>query len=193
MRVIAMTVVALMSLGAASAFANPISAEWMYIDFDPPNRVHSTYPAPYSVVEAYLVLDLSLSYWDNFTTASFALSVSPDVALAPSFVNLLPGNLAIGDWQTGITVASTECIHAMPAQIGFVSFVYGGVPGDVEIVDHPDYPRWVTDCQDPGEVFWYCVYSNGGVGKEPDIGPEGDCAINPVEHSTWGGIKSMYQ
>lgn len=191
MRAVAIAVLVLLCAG--TAVANPIIGEWIYVDYDPSNFVHSTYPAPYSVVDAYIMMDLTGSMETGFTTVSFKLFVSPDTAINPSFTNLLPGNLGIGSWDTGITLASTECITAFPAQIGRFTFVYAGIPGDVAIYDHPDYARWVVNCQEPGQVFYYCVYSFGGVGKEPDVGPTGDCGGNPVENVTWGSIKSMYR
>jgi hypothetical protein len=58
------------------------------------------------------------------------------------------------------------------------------------ILDHPDYPRWVIDCQDPGQVFYYCVRSHGGVWKDAVVG---DCPTVAVEDVSWGSIKSMYR
>ena len=40
---------------AAVASANPIAFD-LYVDFDPPNWVHSIYTAPYSTVNAYIVI-----------------------------------------------------------------------------------------------------------------------------------------
>jgi hypothetical protein len=189
MRTIAITLLAVMIAGSAAA--NPILGNWLYIDFEPPNYVHEIHPALYAPVDAYVMLSQpDLFPTDGFTTISFALSTTPGMSTPPSFTNLLPGNLSIGTWDTGITLASTECIFDFPAQIGYLSFVYLGTPGDIAIVDHPDYPRWLVDCQDPGQVHSYCVYWNGGVGKE---GVEGDCGVSPVEDLTWGGIKSLYR
>ncbi len=68
------------------------------------------------------------------------------------------------------------------------SMFYLGVPGTVNIIDHPDYPRWVVDCND--EVDFYCLLNNGGVLM--DAPETGEC-ISPVEESTWGGIKALYR
>jgi hypothetical protein len=189
MRTIAMALLAVMVAGSAAA--NPIVGNWLYIDFDPPNYSHEIYPELYETVEAYLMFshpDLYPS--QGFTTLSFALSVTPGMSNPPAFINLLPGNLAIGSWDVGITVASTECQTDFTVPIGYLYFIYLGTPGDIAIIDHPDYPRWLVDCQDPGQVFEYCVYWNGGVGKD---GIEGDCNVNPVEDLTWSAIKSMYR
>ena len=190
MRAVVIAVLVLLFVGAGTAFANPIMADWLYIDFDPPNFVHDVYPATYSAVDAYVMFSNPGFLFDGFTTVSFALSVTPGMSSPPAFTPLLPGGLAIGAWDTGITIASTECMTTFPVQIGRLSFVYTGVPGDVAIIDHPDYPRWIVDCDEPGEVFEYCVYWNGGVGKP---GVVGDCGVSPVENVTWGAVKSMYR
>ncbi len=191
-RVIAIAVSVLV-LVAGTAGANPIVGEWLYIDFDPPNFVHRADPPIYTAVDAYLMLDLTYSGEPGFTAVSFRLDVTPGVSSPPVFTNLLPGDVAIGDWETGITLASTECITSFPAQIAVLSLYYLGTPGDVAIYDHPEYPRWVVDCQDPGMDFYYCVYSFGGVGKDPDVGPFGDCGGSPVEDISWTAIKSLYR
>jgi hypothetical protein len=65
------------------------------------------------------------------------------------------------------------------------------VPGDILILDHPDFPRWVVDCND--QVDSYCVFINGGVCKDPVDGEEGCDGVVPVEASSWGGIKALYR
>ncbi|MFH1688794.1 MAG: hypothetical protein ABIE42_00980 [Candidatus Eisenbacteria bacterium] len=194
MRAVAMALLVLLFAGAGAAYANPIVGEWMYVDFDPPDFVHSVYPDPYSTVDAYIMLDLTMSGEPGFTAVSFRLSISPDTAIDPSFTSLLTGGPVVGTWDTGLTLGATECVTTFPAPVGRFTFTYGGIPGDVAIVDHPDFPRWVVDCNvEEGQVFYYCVYSFGGVGKETDVGPSGDCGGNPVENETWGSIKSMYK
>jgi hypothetical protein len=74
--------------------------------------------------------------------------------------------------------------------VGVLHMVYLGGAGDIMLVDHPDYPRWVVDCQTPGQVHYYCVLSHGGVAKSPI---PGDCGVTPVHDKSWGAIKSMYR
>jgi hypothetical protein len=189
MRTVIIALLAIMVAGSAAA--NPIQGNWLYIDFDPPNYTHEIYPEILQEVHAYLMLSQPDLYpTQGFTTISFALSITPGMSSPPAFINLLPGGLAIGVWDVGITMASTQCEVDFPVPIGYLSFLYLGTPGDIAIIDHPDYPRWIVDCQEPGQVFEYCVYWNGGVGKE---GVQGDCGVNPVEDTTWGGIKSLYR
>lgn len=189
----AVAIAALVLLVAGTAIANPIVGEWLYIDFDPPNFAHRVDPPIYTAFDAYLMLDLTYSGESGFASVSFRLDVTPGVSSPPAFANLLPGNLGIGNWETGITLASTECITTFPAQVAVLSLYYLGTPGDVAIYDHPDYPRWLVNCDDPGMAFYYCMYSFGGVGKDPAIGPVGDCGGNPVEDVSWATIKSLYR
>jgi len=192
MKAIALAALVLV-LAAGTAVANPIVGEWLFIDFDPPNFTHRVDPQIYTAFDAYLMLDLRNSVEPEFTSVSFRLDVTPGVSSTPVFANLLPGGLAVGNWETGITLASTECITSFPAQIAVLSLYYLGTPGDVAIYDHPEYPRWLVNCDDPGMTFYYCMYSFGGVGKDPAIGPDGDCGGNPVEDVSWATIKSLFR
>ena len=148
-------------------------------------------------VDVYLGLtDLTT----GFTVISFGLSNSladcPGVMATQSFVNLMPGNLMIGDPFDGIgaTIASTECMVMDPVIVGYGTYFYLGGACCIEIRDHADYPRWVVDCQDPGQVDYYCVMGHGSVagGVCPD-GEECPCGGTPVEDATWGGIKALYR
>jgi hypothetical protein len=185
---IAVLVLSLMMPGAAAA--NPIIGDWLYIDFDPPNYVHKVYPEPYTYVDAYVVFSHPDYFVDGLTCISFAIDLTPGMADQVSFTGLLPGGLVIGDWDTGVTVCSTDCIAEFPVTIGVLSLRYLGVPGNVAIVDHPDFARWIVDCNDPGQVFYYCVYTHGGIGKNNVVG---DCGVSPVEDFSWSAIKSLYR
>jgi hypothetical protein len=163
-----------------------------YITFDPAGQVHEATPAPYTSVNAYICFtDLGM----GLTSASFrvtdVMTACPGSFAPPSFVNLLPGDLAIGNVFTGITVASTGCEAPPTVCVGYVSLFYLGVPCCLELLDHPEYPRWVTDCNDPAQVDYYCVLAHGSIAGAPC--PDGDCEQNPVEDATWGGIKSLYR
>ena len=159
-----------------------------YIDFDPPNRVHSVMPAPYTAVVAYVCfgdLDMGLagcSFMLNDVGADCPGVFAPD----PGFTNLLPGDLAIGNYLTGITLASTECMTDPDVCVAYLSLFYLGGECCIELLDHPDYPRWVLDCNDPAQVDFYQLMAHGSVGG--GLCPE----ISPVEDTTWGSIKAMY-
>jgi hypothetical protein len=137
---------------------------------------------------------------NGFTTVSFLIndimSQYPGVVGTQSFVNLLPGNLGIGDaFVNGITIASTECMLAPFQYIGYVQVFYltAGGACTIEVLDHVDYPRWVVDCQEPGLVDFYCVWKNGALGMAAPTGDSSCEADTPVEDATWGAIKALYR
>jgi hypothetical protein len=183
---------------AVPAFAGANPDVYAYISFDPAGDETATQvtPAPYTTVSAYVCLG---GIEGGMTTVSFAmndvLGQCPGVMGTQAFVNLLPGNLAIGDaFVGGVTVASTECMMGPVVVVGRVDCFF--LAGDCcfEILDHVDYPRWVVDCADPGLVDYYCVKSHGIVGAGQCVTPVDDpCPqASPVEDATWGGIKAMY-
>ena len=88
-------------------------------------------------------------------------------------------------------MVSFDCLNWDPVLVGYVSLFYLGGACHLEILDHGEYPRWVVDCGDPGEVDEYCVYQNGSIGGA--LAPAGDCDGTPVEARSWGSIKSMYR
>ena len=142
---------------AVPAFAQGLNPQVnAYISFDPAGdpAQNAVTPDAFTTVDAYFCLGCIA---DGMTTVSFLLSNSlsgcPGVMATQSFVNLMPGNLAIGDaFTTGVTIASTECMDTDPVIVGYGTYFYLGGACCIEILDHPDYPRWVVDCQDPGQV-----------------------------------------
>ena len=164
---------------------------FIYIDFDPPYCDHWYQPDPYEEVLAYVCLQ---HMGDGMTAVSFKLSDPmigcPGVFDSAEFTSLLPGGIAVGDVFTGITLTSTECVSGWSLCVGYLSLYYLGGECCLEILDHPDYPRWVVDCQEPAEVEYYCVWANGSIGWA--YCPDGDCAL-PVREKSWGQIKAMYR
>jgi len=195
---VATVLVALIAFGAASATMNPECK--LVIDF---NGSATTYadietradPADFTSVPAYVVLvDIAAGTEIGMEVISFKLAVTTGTSSPPSFTSLLPGGLAIGSWDEGITLASTECLPGPIVYVGRLDLFYLGVPGAVTIEDHPEYPRWVVDCNEPGEVDYYCVWSHGGVNQDPPASPDPDCiGDTPVEASTWSTLKSLYR
>lgn len=155
-------------------------------------------PTAYTSHRAYLGLtDLST----GFTVISFRLTnvmtSCPGVFGAASFVNLMPGNLVIGNPfdEIGATIASTNCLTAPFQIVGYASLFYLADTGScqIDILDHGQYPRWVVDCNTPGKVNYYCVWLNGGFGTAASSG-DVECAANtPVEDATWTSIKALYR
>ena len=179
-----------------------------YIDFSPPDYVHSVTPEPYSVVDAYLVLDcFGRSERDDvgMTVICLTLDITPGTSLSTSFANLLPGGISIGEWETGISLAGGECASpdgSVPENngvvlVGKISIVYSGIPGDIVVADHPIFPRWLVGCIS-GDENRFRVLSNGGIGQPPSVpGDPGaeDCfeSSSTIENSSWGAIKAMFR
>ena len=55
MRICFVAVALLASFASAVASQNP--DVFVYVDFDPPNRVHRVDPQPYDIISAYLMID----------------------------------------------------------------------------------------------------------------------------------------
>lgn len=179
-----------------SAFALDLKAA---IDFggtatDNSGIVSRVDPAQYSTVEAYVVItDLSMNPGEGLTTVNFMLEVSASTSLMTTFTNLLPGDLAIGSWDTGIAMASTQCMEGPFVQVARLDVFYSGVPGTVTILPHPTWDTWVDDCGKKRTVHYFCVAGNGGIGMDPPAGDVG-CDLNtPVDETSWGSIKAMYR
>jgi hypothetical protein len=193
----------------APAAANPSGMDpTLFVDFDengvPDAEMHfSTYPPPYTTIDAYIALSCINEPGKEITTVSFALAdptvECPGIIATATFTPLMPGYLAIGDpFIGGITVASTECMYGPVVYIGKVEMFYLGGECYLKILDHSDYPRWVVDCQDPGQVQYYCNFAWAGIGQEHYYLDEwcpspANCLITPVEDISWGAIKSMYR
>ncbi len=175
-------------VGVGTALANPIIADQIYIDFEPPYREYRIDPEPYTPFDAYIVVESF--FGPGFTAISFGLAVTPGMSSATSFEILLPGYVVVGEYETGITLTSTECItpDMQPMAIAVLHCLYQGTPGNIEIIAHPEFPNWIVYCDDSVEIF--CVLSHGGVGKQPLAG---DCEGNPVESVSWGALKALYR
>jgi hypothetical protein len=145
----------------------------LYIDFDPPNRVHSISPEVNDEIDAFVVVDCMNP--ENFPgglgTICIRLEVDAGVSARPWFESLLPGEMRIGNWKDGITLASTPCAGESPVAIGVLHLRYLGKPGAVRILDHPDFPRWVVNCE--LDTTSYCVGSHGGIGMSAPAGEDG--------------------
>jgi len=159
-----------------------------YISFDQTGAgglIHEYTMTQYVGFNAYFCLtDLDL----GMDVVSFMLSdpmvMFPALFASESFTNLLPGDLAIGAWNTGITIASTECMSTNPVVVGYLNlFPIAVGEAWISILDHPDYPGWVVDCALPnGEVDFFTVLSDGSINGG-----------SPVEDATWGSIKALYK
>jgi hypothetical protein len=195
MRNVLIGVMVLAMAAFASAGNNP--DVYAYISFDAAGDegVTTATPAGYTTVSAYVCLG---NVPGGMTTISFLLknvtAGCPGVMATQAFVPLLPGGLTIGDAfvSPGITCASTECMYDTVI-VGRIDCFYLGGDCCFEILDHADYPRWVVDCQEPGQVDTYCLKWHGIVGAGV-CGTETEWPCDsPVDDSTWGNIKAMYR
>ena len=168
----------------------------IYIDFDPPNRVHDCMPAAYQELSAYVCLGnldsglLGLSFGINDVQAEY-----PGVFASVTHWDLLPGNLSIGcdtgSLVTGCTFWSSECVSGPDVAAVELSLFYVGGSACIRITDHAWYPREVWDCNEPAGVDTYCVLAHGSIGG--GACPEGDCLPVPVHSETWGTIKTLFR
>ena len=161
-------------------------------------------PAAYTTIRGYI----GVTDFTGFSSLVFRLSDVlvdyPGVVGTQNFVNLLPGNLAIGDAfgngegnsGDGISLA-TECAEGPFVLAGYAEWFYLGGDFTVEILDHLNtqynWEGWIVDCQEPGQVDMWCVWLNGAVGAATP--PDGDagCIPVPVESATWGAVKALYR
>jgi len=172
----------------ASAAGNPDVN--VYVSFDQTGAgglVHEYAMTQYVGFDAYFCfggIDMGL------TVVSFAINDPmteyPGLFASQSFTNLL--DIIVGDPFTGMSLASTTCRPGPVVVVGSLSLFPTAVgPACVNFIDDPDFPRWVVDCTLPnGEVDYYAFLSNGAIGGA-------DCPDTPVEASTWGSIKALYQ
>ncbi len=183
-------IVGLVLAMAVTAFAGGNPDVKAYISFDQSGAgglIHEYTIQQYVSFDAYFCLtDLDL----GMDVVSFMLSDPmvdcPSIFASESFTNMLPGDLAIGAWNTGITIASTECMPTNPVVVGKLNlFPIAVGPCILAILPHPDYPGWVVDCTLPnGEVDYFGLIHNG-------LGLM--WGASPVEDATWGSIKALYK
>ena len=191
MRACSVVLAVFLSFASAPAGENP--QVFAYVDFDPPNRVHRVDPQLYDVVPAYFMLDCLEG---GFYNISFAVHVTPEMSLNTGYQGLLPNQLSVGDFEEGIILSTSgdTCLIDNPFAFAVAHIVYSGTPGDVMILDHPVWPRWVVDCHEPTpEVDYYCLLSHGGIGKDPVPTGEACGCPSPVQDESWGAIKALYR
>jgi hypothetical protein len=178
----------------------------VYIDFDPPNMVQSVYPDSGDFVSGCLILDcmgIASPYTGGVTEICFRVDATPGTATSLGGTSLLPGGIEIGDWQTGICLPTPYCQYpdgSTPGgiiKVAVIGLYYGGVPGDLMIEYHPDYPGGhLVDCN--YDVDDFCIWAWGGVGKSctvvtPSCGTCWPATAAPGEPSSWGTIKALYK
>jgi hypothetical protein len=192
---IAIAVVALCAPAFAQTGTNTTAKAFITFDggtTDNAGVVNRADPTQYAAFSAWIgFTDLGA---EGTTGASFMISVTPGVSSPASYVNLLPGDLAIGSFESGVTLASTECMPGPLVLMARIDLFYLGVPGAITILDHPEYARWITDCTQPNADYnEFCIWTHGGVAQDAAAGDMGCEGNVPVEDATWGSIKALYR
>jgi hypothetical protein len=163
--------VVLILCASVSGFCGMNPGVLAYVSFDQTGSGDPTYyyePTANEPFRAYVCLsDVS----GGVTGVAFALtdvvSEYPGSFESAEFVSLLPGGLSIGDWRTGITLASTECVAGPVVVVGYLRIVpLEDAAGCVELRDDPYMPRAVADCQQPSsQIDEYSVSRHGQIGE----------------------------
>ena len=187
---IALALVAL----CAPAFAGGNPDIRCYISFDQSGAGAPVYDYAMTQYEGFKAYVCFTGIEQGITTVSFRLNNPmvdyPGLFASQSFTNLM--DIIVGDPYTGMSLASSTCRSDAIEVVGYLDLFPTAVgPAAVEILDDPDFPRSVVDCTTPnGELDAYCVFQNGSIDGGVPI--SGDC-WDPVEASTWGGIKALYR
>ena len=188
MRALAAGLVVVALASAACAGGNPDVT--FYMSFSPDEKVFAITPDPYTYVDAYLFLG---SVESGVYETWFRINVWEEYpgVLAPNYMawKIWPGEGWYGDLETGMYVGSTSCEYGPEEHFLSLNFFYVGGSCCIRLLEHPDYPRWVSDC-DGGLDYW-CVESHASIGGE--ICPDGDCPQSPVQAHTWGAMKALYR
>jgi hypothetical protein len=191
-------VIALLILGlSVSAFGGANPDVRIYLDADPNNLVHQIDPVASGTFDVYVCLDCFGEGASAGTRGTAFLLVRTFQGFKLAQMSLL-GGLDFGDAEVdGWTIAAgADCMYPDidgVVCVGVVTYLYLGVPGTLDLAPHPGTGAEVLDCDFLSD--YYCVYANLGVGVPPNPG-DPDCICpdnNPVEDSTWGGIKSLYR
>jgi len=196
---LAMAVVALVALSVAPLMAGQNENCKAFMDVagatDNAGVVTRIDPDAFSLFSVYLGLtDCGSGAGEGVKSVSFALTYPPGMASTAIYENLLPGGLAIGDWETGVTLAGSGCLEGPFLIFGVARYIYTGVPGTIVWTDHPQFPRRVEDCSEPTtQTDFFCVWTNCGVGQDAPAGEAGCTPNTPVEQSSWGAIKALYR
>ena len=167
----------------------------IYLDADPNNKVHEIHPNASETFDVYVCLDC---FGEGGGTRGTAFLFERSFNGFKLGQTSLLGGLDFGDVEAdGWTLAAgADCIYPVDdiVCVGFVNYLFlGPDPGFIMLLPHPGTGREVLDCDFLSD--FYCIYANLGVSMPPPEGePDCDCEPpNPVEDSTWGGIKSLYR
>jgi len=131
--------------------------------------------------------------------AAVVFMVQPSAGFGATYItDSHPFEVSIGDSQTGIAIAYTECLSGTIVVLG-VTYLFLGTSETcsyLDVVGDPDEPHYPDD-----PVVVDCGVPPDGPNKYPFPGyrfmvnPDETCRCVsplPVRESTWGQIKSLY-
>lgn len=152
-----------------------------FISFQQNWRLQHTHPLPGSTVHAYVTFS---GIDGGVTGVTFRLTdvmaEYPGVFSSCEFRLLDVADISIGDPYTGVWVALDGCEfppYGDALSVAELRLEYVGGEACIQLLDHPEYPRWVCDCNDPGQFDYYYVEAHGTVGGENMWCPPGDFGI----------------
>ncbi len=95
-------------------------------------------------------------------------------------------------FSEGVQVLSYNCMTGPVSPVARVqTFIIGGGPACLRIMEHDEYGRQVWDCENPAGSDDWCIVSHGSYnGGEC---PEGECSPVAVQSVSWGSIKALYR
>jgi hypothetical protein len=185
---------------AVTAFAGANPNIRIYLDVDPPVKVHEIHPDAGTTFDVYVCVDC---FGEGSGTRGTAFLLQRTFTGFKLSQTSLMGGLDFGDAETdpGWTLAAgADCVYPDAndvACIAVIQYLYQGGPGTLDLLPHglvePGTGREVLDCDFASD--FYCIYANLGVSVPPNPG-ETDCICepaSPVEDATWGSIKSLYR
>jgi hypothetical protein len=184
----------LIAFVAAPVFADQNPDIRIYLTADPPAMISEIHPLASESFDVYVCLDCFGEGGGTRGTAFLLNRTFQGFKLAQ--VSLL-GGLDFGDAEVdGWTLAAgTDCVYPTDdvVTVGYLTYLYLGVPGTLDLAPHPGTFEEVLDCDFLSD--FYCIAGNLGVSVPANPG-DPDCTCEPpqpVEDSTWGGIKSLYR
>jgi hypothetical protein len=131
--------------------------------------------------------------WTTGSTASqFRIEWEPCLTMTYLSETVSPPYLSIGSAQTGISIAYGSCKYNVFYIMKLTFFAYGTTSDCCQmlVVENPSAnPPGinVTDCEDPPNLW--NTFGSGFV-----VNPTGLCYCEiPVENTTWGRIKNLYE
>ena len=111
------------------------------------------------------------------------------------FGQVSPYPTVVGNVLEGISIGYGQCLSGDATLILTVNMLGDGLSptcSHISIVPDPSAPSGlieIVDCQSPFPEKW--MFENGGSGVVNSDGTC-DCTV-PVQDTTWGGIKALYQ